>query len=332
MQPPITQPPKLLDQLRDTIRVKRYSIRTEQAYVGWARRYIRFHGMRHPKEMRETEVAAFLTNLAVKRRVAASTQNQALNALVFLYKNVLNDPLGDITQAVRAKRPQKLPTVLSRDEVKRVLACLKADHQLVGALLYGSGLRLMECLSLRIKDVNFEYSCLHIHDGKGMKDRVVVLPKLMHNPLMHLMHRSKLRYQSDVERGVANVYLPFALARKYPTAPSEWKWQYLFGASRVSQDPRSSRTGRHHVHHTVFQKAIRAAIIEAGIDRQASSHTLRHSFATHALENGMDIRTVQEQLGHSSVETTEIYTHVLKRGSRAVRSPLEDIYPEFPAG
>jgi integron integrase len=318
--------PKVLDQLRDAIRLKQYSIRTELAYSDWLRRFIRFHNMTHPKDLREPEVVEFLTNLAVKRRVSASTQNQALNALVFFYKHVLQDPLGDITQSVRAKQPQKLPTVLSREEVTKILAVLRGDNQLIGALLYGSGLRLMECLRLRVKDLNFEYACLHIHDGKGMKDRVVTLPTQLHPPLQRLLHRNLLRHQNDVESGIGGVYLPFALSRKYPKAPKEWKWQYLFPATRLSRDPRSDRVGRHHLHITAFQKTMRAAVVKANVLKQASSHTLRHSFATHSLENGLDIRTVQEQLGHSSVETTEIYTHVLRRGAKAVRSPLEDIF------
>lgn len=320
--------PKVLKQLSHAIRVKRYSIRTEQAYVEWLRRFIRFHNMIHPKELREPEVAEFLTNLAVKRRVSASTQNQALNALVFFYKHVLQDPLGDITQATRAKQPKKLPTVLSREEVRKVLSLLRGDNQLIGALLYGSGLRLMECLRLRVKDLNFDYACLHIHDGKGMKDRVVTLPPQLHPPLRNLLHRNRLRHELDVENGMAGVYLPHALAQKYPKAPEEWKWQYLFPASRISRDPRTGRIGRHHLHITAFQKVMRTVVVDSNILKQASSHTLRHSFATHMLENGMDIRTVQEQLGHSSLETTEIYTHVLKRGAKAVRSPLEDIFPD----
>mgnify|MGYP003633602743 CR=1 FL=1 len=320
--------PKVLDQLRHTIRVKGYSIRTEHTYLEWLRRFIRFHNMTHPKDLREPEVVEYLTNLAVKRKVSASTQNQALNALVFFYKHVMQEPLGDITQSVRAKQPKKLPTILSRDEVRKILSVLKGDNQLIGAILYGSGLRLMECLRLRVKDLNFEYACLHIHDGKGMKDRVVMLPSQLHRPLQSLLHRNFLQHQNDVENGIAGVYLPHALARKYPQAPTEWKWQYLFPATRVSRDPRSKRVGRHHFHITAFQKVMRAAVVEANITKQASSHTLRHSFATHMLENGMDIRTVQEQLGHSSLETTEIYTHVLKRGARVIRSPLEDIFPD----
>lgn len=323
---------KLLDQLRHTIRVRNYSIRTEEAYVQWARRFILFHRKRHPAEMHDAEVVQFLTHLAVKRNVAANTQNQALNALVFLYKNVLDRPLGDISAATRAKKPKNLPVVLNRDEVKQLLIRLKGVHRMVGGLLYGSGLRLTECLRLRVKDVDFEYSCIHIHNGKGAKDRIVTLPPALHQPLKGHLHQVRLVHTADLERGYGEVHLPSALARKYRSASKEWKWQYLFPATRTSDDPRSPQHSRHHLHATAFQKAMRAAVVEAGITKPATSHTLRHSFATHALENGLDIRTVQEQLGHSSLETTEIYTHILKRGGHAVRSPLEDIFVSIEEG
>ncbi len=317
---------KLLDQLRHAIRVRNYSIRTEQAYVQWVRRFILFHNKRHPERMHDAEVVAYLTHLAVNRHVAGNTQNQALNALVFLYKNVLANPLGDISAAARAKRPKKLPVVLSREEVKAVLIRLTGAHQLIGAVLYGSGLRLMECLRLRVKDVDFEYRSLHIHNGKGMKDRIVALPGPILQPLKAHLHQVQLIHEADLKSGKGRVYMPIALARKYPKAKLEWKWQYLFPAIKTGDDPRSDLHARHHIHITTFQKAMRRAVNDAELTKQASSHTLRHSFATHSLENGMDIRTVQQQLGHSSLETTEIYTHVLKRGGHAVRSPLEDIY------
>ncbi len=279
--------------------------------------------------MHDAEVIAYLTHLAVNRNVAGNTQNQALNALVFFYKNVLAHPLGDISTAARAKRPKKLPVVLTRNEVKAVLTRLKGVHQLIGAVLYGSGLRLMECLRLRVKDVDFDYRSLHIHNGKGMKDRIVVLPGPVLQPMTAHLRQVRLVHEADLMSGKGQVYMPIALARKYPKARLEWKWQYLFPATKTGDDPRSNLHARHHIHITTFQKAMRRAVNDANLIKQASSHTLRHSFATHALENGMDIRTVQQQLGHSSLETTEIYTHVLRRGGHAIRSPLEDIYTDI---
>lgn len=318
---------RFLDQLRQAIRVRNYSIRTEQAYVQWARRFILFHGKRHPESMHDREVVEFLTHLAVKRNVSASTQNQALNALVFLYRRVLDNPLGDITSAARAKKPKKLPVVLTRQEVFSLLVRLEGVHRIIGSLLYGSGLRLLEGLRLRIKDIDFSYSSIHIHLGKGAKDRIVVLPQPLQKPLADHIHQVRLIHAEDLKNGFGEVYLPIALARKYPNAATDWKWQYLFPASKPGKDPRSNLFARHHLHASAFQKIMRKAVTKSGISKPASSHTLRHSFATHALENGMDIRTVQQQLGHSSLETTEIYTHVLKRGGQAVRSPLEDIFP-----
>lgn len=266
---------RLLDQLRDVIRVRNYSIRTEQAYVQWARRFILFNEKRHPKEMHDQEVIDYLTYLAVKRKVAANTQNQALNALVFLYKHVVNKPLGDITSAARAKRPRKLPTVLSRDEVKELLLRLRGTHLVIGALLYGSGLRLMECLRLRVKDIDFSYSCIHIHDGKGAKDRIVTLPSQLHTVLANHLHHTQLMHRADLRKDLGEVYLPFALARKYPNAARDWKWQYVFPSSKTSIDPRSNRHTRHHIYLSTFQKAMRRAVKESNITKQASSHTLR---------------------------------------------------------
>ena len=320
-------PERLLDQLRRAIRIRNYSPRTEQAYVQWARRFIRFHQMRHPADMHDREIIQFLSYLAVDRNVSANTQNQALNALVFFYRHVIEQPLGDISATVRAKKPKRLPVVLSRPEVKALLVRLSGVHQLVGCLLYGSGLRLLECLQLRVKDIDFDYSCIHIHNGKGARDRIVALPLQLHPPLVAHLHHSRLIHNADLEVGLGDVYLPVALARKHPNAASEWKWQYVFAARKISTDPRSDRVGRHHLGVSAFQKKIRRAVSEADIIKSASAHTLRHSFATHALENGMDIRTVQQQLGHASLETTEIYTHVLHRGGQAVRSPLDDIFP-----
>ena len=319
----------LLTKMRNTLRTRNYSYRTEEAYVAWTRRYILFHHKTHPLELGDAAVAEFLTHLAVDRKVSANTQNQALNALAFLYKQVLDRPLGDISAAARAKKPQRLPVVLTREEVREVLVRLRGTNRLIGSLLYGSGLRLMECLRLRVKDFNFGYSCIHVHDGKGAKDRIVTLPPQLHQPIKQHLHDVKLRHEADCGQGQGAVWLPEALARKYPAAPMEWKWQFAFPAGRLSDDPRSAHHGRHHLDKSTFQRAIRQAVRSAAIEKPASAHTLRHSFATHALENGLDIRTVQEQLGHASLETTEIYTHVIKRGGHAVRSPLEDIYPSL---
>jgi integron integrase len=311
-----------LDSVREAVRVRHYSYRTEQAYVHWVRRFILFHGRRHPRELGETEVAAFLSDLAVRRKVAASTQNQALNALVFLYKAVLGRPLGEMVGVVRAKRPRRLPTVLSRGEVGALLAQMRGSAWLVCGLLYGSGLRLREALSLRVKDVDLERRALIVRSGK---DRVVTLAEALVTPLeAHLAVRRTLHDQ-DRAAGVAGVWLPDALARKYPRAPLEWGWQFLFPASAPGPDPRSGVVRRHHLHPSAVAKAVRQAARLAGIERPFGCHALRHSFATHLLEGGADIRTVQEQLGHADVRTTMVYTHVLGRGGRAVRSPLDGV-------
>jgi len=311
-----------LERIREAIRVRHYSIRTERTYVDWTRRFILFHGKRHPKEMGEAEVAAFLTHLAVNRKVAASTQNQALNALVFVYKHVLERPLGDISGAVRAKRPARLPVVLSQDEVRGLLAELRGAQWLICCLQYGSGLRLMESIRLRVKDLEFDRRAVMVRDGKGGKDRVVTLSDALVEPLRrHLAARRNL-FDQDVAQGFGSVYLPHALARKYPNAEQSWAWQYVFPATRLSRDPRSGVTRRHHLDESVVQKAVARAVRKCGIEKPASCHTLRHSFATHLLERGADIRTVQEQLGHADVRTTQIYTHVIQRGGRAVLSPL----------
>ena len=302
---------------------------TERAYVAWISRYIKFHSLRHPDELAEPEIEAFLTHLAVNQQVAPNTQNQALAAILFLYKVVLRKPLREL-DAVRAKKPVKLPVVLDRSEVRLVLSELHGVHRLIASMIYGSGLRLMEALRLRVKDLDFEYQCLHLHEAKGAKDRIVTLAPTLLPPLkLHLEH-VRLTHQSDLARGLGEVYLPHALSRKYPGAGRSWAWQYVFPSDRLSKDPRSQRRGRHHCNPSTIQKAIKRAVSAAEIEKLASAHTLRHSFATHALENGLDIRTVQQQLGHASLETTEIYTHVLKRGGHAVRSPLEDIYPTLP--
>jgi integron integrase len=311
--------------VRDVIRTRHYSIRTEQSYVHWVKRFILFHGKRHPTELSETEVAAFLTHLAVNRQVSPSTQNQALNALVFLYRYVLERPLGDILDAVRAKRPERLPVILTKAEVRKLFAHLDGPHWLPACLLYGSGLRLMECLRLRVKDLDFDHRAITVRCGKGGKDRVVTLPDPCIEPLKQQLALVRQLHSKDLQDGFGAVWLPHALARKYPRAASEFAWQYVFPASKRSVDPRSGVTRRHHLDESCLQRAIKLAIRKAGITKPASCHTLRHCFATHLLERGMDIRTVQEQLGHKDIRTTQIYTHVLQRGGNAVVSPLSDV-------
>ena len=315
--------PKLLDQVRDLIRLKHYSIRTEQAYLGWIRRFILFHHKRHPKEMGKTEIEAFLTHLAVQENVAASTQNQAMNAILFLYRHVLKQDLGWLEDVTRAKRPARLPVVLTVQEVQAVLARLDGQHWVMASLLYGSGLRLMECLRLRVKDLELTRRELIVRDGKGSKDRITLLPDKLIQPLQTQLERVKALHQQDLQQGFGAVYLPYALERKYPNANREWAWQYVFPANKRSIDPRSGVERRHHLGETALQQAVRNAVRQAGIDKPASCHTLRHSFATHLLANGYDIRTVQELLGHKDVRTTMIYTHVLNRGGKGVRSPLD---------
>lgn len=312
----------LLSQVRATIRMRHYSICTESAYVDWIKRFILFHGKRHPREMGISEVRAFLSYLAVTAEVAASTQNQALKALVYLYKAVLEQPLGEMTGIVRAKKPQRIPVVLTLEEVGNMLRHLDGVYWLIGCLQYGSGLRLMESVRLRVKDVDFEHRAILVRDGKGAKDRVVTLPDELIVPLTRHLENRKTLFERDLAAGHGTVYLPYALARKYPNAPGEWGWQYVFVASKCSADPRSGEKRRHHIDETNVQRAVRIAMRRAGIIKPASCHTLRHSFASHLLERGADIRTVQEQLGHSDVRTTQIYTHVLKRGGLAVKSPL----------
>jgi len=317
------RPKKLLDQVREAIRLKHYSIRTEEAYVTWIKRYILFHNKRHPNEMGSTEVEAFLTNLAVEQHVAASTQNQAFSALLFLYREVLKKELDGPIDSMRAKRPKRLPTVLTKEETLKVISYLSGTHQLMAKLLYGSGLRLMECLRLRVKDLDFAHRAVIVRDGKGAEDRVTVLPDSLIPLLQEHLQRIKALHEQDLAQGHGSAYLPDALARKYPNADKEWGWQYAFPANRLSQDPRSGITRRHHLHESSLQKAIRQAAQLAGIEKPVSPHTFRHCFATHLLESGYDIRTVQELLGHKDVKTTMIYTHVLNRGGLAVRSPLD---------
>jgi integron integrase len=319
----VASSPKLLDRVRWHLRVKHYSIRTEQAYIEWIRRYILFHRKRHPNEMREKEIREFLTHLAVEKRVAASTQNQAFAALLFLYQQVLDRKLDFIDKVERVTRPAKLPVVFTPPEARSVLVQLKGDYRLMAELLYGSGLRLMECLRLRIKDIDFCYNRITVGDGKGLRDRIALLPQRLQHPLRGQIARVKELHRQDLARGGGKVYLPFALERKYPNAARDLMWQYLFPAAKPSVDPRSGDLRRHHVLAKNLQNAVKLAIRAAGIRKPASCHTFRHSFATHLLENGYDIRTVQELLGHKNVATTMIYTHVLNRPGVHIRSPLD---------
>ena len=318
-------PPRLLDQVRDRIRVKHYSIRTEQAYVDWIKRYIHFHGKRHPRELGAAEVEAFLTDLAVRGRVAASTQNQARAALLFLYGEVLGIELRFLGNVTQAKAPKRLPVVLTQDEIAALMARLVGTPALVCGLLYGSGLRLMEALRLRVKDIEFSRGELLVRDGKGAKDRITMLPAQLAAPLSDHLARVRLLHQQDLAQGYGRVYLPNALERKYPNASAEWGWQYVFPAVGLSMDPRSGVERRHHASDQSIQRSVKQAVRDAGILKPATPHTLRHSFATHLLESGYDIRTVQELLGHSDVSTTMIYTHVLNRGGRGVVSPLDAV-------
>ena len=317
--------PRLLDQVREKLRYRHYSLRTERAYVDWIRRFILFHLKRHPAEMGAAEVEAFLTHLAIQRKVAASTQNQALSALLFLYKEVLQVELPWLNNVERAKKPQRLPTVLTVREVNAVLERLEGTVGLMVRLLYGTGMRLMECVRLRVKDVGFEMRQITVRDGKGAKDRVTMLPETLAAPLQRHLTRVQGLHQEDLAAGLGEVYLPDALARKYPNAPREWGWQYVFPARSISTDPRTGTRRRHHVDEKALQRVVKKAAQEAKISKPVTPHSLRHSFATHLLQAGYDIRTVQELLGHRDVATTMIYTHVLNRGPGAVRSPADRI-------
>jgi integron integrase len=314
---------KLLDQVHEVIRMKHYSLRTEQAYVNWIKRYIFFHNKRHPAEMGEAEIRTFISDLASRKSVAASTQTVALSAILFLYRDVLKKELPYVAGIERAKRPERLPVVFTKSEVKAVLARLEGVPYLIAGLLYGSGLRLMDALRLRVKDIDFERHEILVREGKGAKDRVTMLPSIIKAKLQEHLARVELLHADDLRRGGGEVYLPYALGRKYPRAAREWSWQYVFPASSISVDPRSGKRRRHHVSEDRIHRAVKQAIRDADIAKGGSSHTFRHSFATHLLEDGYDIRTVQELLGHKDVRTTMIYTHVLNRGGRGVRSPLD---------
>lgn len=315
--------PRLLDEVRRRLRVKHYSLRTEQAYVAWIRRFIIANGRRHPREMGGPEVERFLSTLAVAGKVAASTQNQALSAILFLYREVLGEDLEWMQGVVRAKRPARLPTVLSVAETRALLAVMEGRAGLMASLIYGSGMRLMECLRLRVKDVDFGRSEITVREGKGNKDRRTVLPASLVPWLQRELERVRALHEADLAAGFGRVWLPHALARKYPNASREWGWQYLFPSSKRSIDPRDGQERRHHLDDQLLSRGIKVASRRIGLDKPVSAHTLRHSFATHMIEAGYDIRTVQELLGHADVATTQIYTHVLNRGAGGVRSPLD---------
>ena len=314
---------RLLDQLRHQIRLRHYSLRTEQAYVGWVRRFIIFHGKRHPSLMGAAEVEAFLSHLASERNVAAATQGQALSAVLFLYKSVLKIELPWLQNVVRATRPRRLPVVLTQAEARAVIGHLKGVHWLIAGLLYGSGLRVLEALRLRVKDIDLATQQLTVRDGKGGKDRVTVLPAMLVAPLTVHLARVGEQHELAMAKGFGGVELPYALERKYPRARQDWGWQYVFPAATPTIDPRSGVRRRTHMVEESVQRAVRAAVQQAGLLKPASPHTFRHSFATHLLEAGYDIRTVQELLGHKDVSTTQIYTHVMQKGANAVRSPLD---------
>jgi integron integrase len=325
LTPPSGVKPKLLDQVRTALRSRHYSKRTEQSYVSWISRYIFFHHVRHPVEMGEAEVNEFLSYLAITGNVSPSTQNQALSALLFLYRYVLDRRLGELGTVIRARKSARLPVVLTREEVKAVLSRLKGEHWLIGTLMYGTGMRLMECLRLRVKDVSFSSGEIVIRQGKGDVDRRTMLPERVKGPLREHLKRVRTIHDRDFKEGYGRAMLPHALDRKYPNASSEWGWQFIFPQARRWVNAKTGEQGRHHLDESIVQKAIRKAVRESGIEKQASSHSLRHSFATHLLEDGYDIRTIQELLGHKDVGTTMIYTHVLNRGGKGVRSPVDSL-------
>jgi integron integrase len=316
---------ELKSQLRAALRSRHYSRRTEQAYSLWVRRFIRFHGVRHPAEMAEPEINAFLTHLATVEHVSASTQTQALSALLFLYRHVIGREVGELTGLVRARTSRRLPLVLTRDEVRAVLGALDGDKWLMASLMYGSGLRLMECLRLRVLDLGFMRGEIVVRDGKGGKDRVTMLPRSLTPALKSHLIVARAVHLRDLTAGWGRIALPDALARKYPDAPADWRWQWVFPQQRRWVDLQTGAQGRHHVHESIIQRAVKEAVGRAGIAKHASCHTLRHSFATHLLEAGYDLRTIQELLGHKDVRTTMIYTHVLNRGGQGVRSPIDGL-------
>lgn len=315
--------PRLFDRIREVIRLKHYSLSTEKTYISWVKRYLLFHNMRHPREMGRREIESFLSYLATTRRVASSTQNQAFNAILFLYNEVLKLELDGSIDAIRAKRPVRIPVVMSHEEALRVIACMAGSYRLMAQLLYGSGLRLMECLRLRVKDVDFSMRSITVHDGKGGKGRVVMLPDALHHPLADHLKQARVLFEHDMKNGFKGVSLPYALEKKYPNASKQWGWQYVFPSRSVARDPRTGIMRRHHVHPSNLQRAVTCAVKEAQVHKPVGCHTFRHSFATRLLEHGYDIRTVQELLGHRNVNTTMVYTHVMQRGAGGVRSPLD---------
>ena len=317
--------PRLMEEVRMALRTRHYSRRTEQTYCLWIRRFIFFHNKRHPKDMGEVEINSFLTNLAVMEHVSASTQNQALSALLFLYRHVLDREVGDLGKVIRARKPLRLPVVLTREEVKAVLSQLDGVYWLISVLMYGTGMRLMECLRLRVKDLDFTANQIMIREGKGNKDRITMLPQTVKVKLSQHLSQVRQIHERDSRDGYGRVKTPNALARKYPNASADWGWQFIFPQRKRWINPETAEQGRHHIDESLVQRAIRRAVRAAGLDKQATSHTLRHSFATHLLEEGYDIRTIQELLGHKDVSTTMIYTHVLNRGGKGVRSPVDSL-------
>jgi len=318
------KPKKLLDQFRDNIRIKQYSYRTEQTYIQWVREYILFHNKRHPREMGVAEINQFITHLVVDRKASASTQNQAISAILFLYRNTLHIELDQSSlNFIRPKKGKRVPNVLSAKEVRAVITNMTGPYKLMVQIMYGSGLRLMECLRLRVKDIDFENHRIIVYDGKGGDDRVTMLPDSVIAPMREHLIQIKAVHKKDLAANLGSVQMPFALDKKYPTAHKEWIWQFVFPASTLYTEAETGLTRRHHIHETALQRAIRAAAKIAKIEKRVTPHTFRHSFATHLLQNGYDIRTVQELLGHKDVKTTMIYTHVLQRGGLAVKSPLD---------
>jgi integron integrase len=319
------RPPKLLDRLREALRARHYSPRTENTYCQWVKRFIFYHGVRHPAEMAEPEINAFLTNLAVKHKVSASTQNQALSALLFLYRHVIGREIGDLGEVIRARQPKRVPVVMTREEVKLVLDNLSGDKWLAASLMYGSGMRLMECLRLRVQDIDFSKAEILVRNGKGAKDRITMLPDSLKISLQSHLERVKATHDHDLNDGWGRVEMPAALDRKYANASKEWRWQWVFPQVNRWREPKTGLQGRHHMDESLVQKAVREAVIKAFLVKRVTCHTFRHSFATHLLESGYDIRTVQELLGHEDVKTTMIYTHVLNRGPAGVRSPFDGL-------
>lgn len=318
-------PPRLLDRLRHELRCRHYSRKTEDAYRSWVIRFVRYHNLKHPEDMGEKEINAFLSHLAIRRRVSASTQNQALSALLFLYRHVLGRGIGDLGDVIRARKPKRLPIVLTREEVRDVMSRLHGQIWIIACLMYGAGLRLNECLRLRVQDIDFRTNNITVRSAKGAKDRITMLPQAAKQPLLDHLRRVKVIHEKDLADGFGKVELPHALARKYPNAPWEWRWQFVFPQKNRWKNRRTGEQGRHHLDESIVQKAVKTAVRDAGIVKRATCHSLRHSFATHLLENGYDIRTVQELLGHKDVRTTMVYTHVLNRGGKGVLSPMDTL-------